>query len=305
MVEYALEFMRKFDRIPEDRVRLNVAQTFSVPFRRHGVEDRENPEKTRDEVLRAPAAPLFIPKEVLAKGEEVIQTKRFTPEYVVNLNGIRVEGEDIMVEANLTNYGVLPTLREQVSIFPESVMNPVLGQIAPVAVRGTFVSFKDKKIYLARRANTVQSGKIETYPAGTVSEGDDLSSALRNEAREEAGFRIGEDGNAYLIGVVRGRKDGPNPNFNYLIETDWTLEKFREKVGKEHDKVYAVDLNGDALRKFITTEFVSTTSDHDKTPDVSLAALLQVGQSIFGDKWFEGTLEELQAKVQLSVLKRS
>ena len=295
MAGYTVEMVRHFDRVPMENVRVDVSKTFAAPFLRRGVETRESPEKTRDEAARLPAAELFIPKEVIDAGARIVNTKKFTPEYLVNLQGVEVERDSIVVRVNHINYGVVPALRDLTGMFPEDLMKTVLNQLAPVAVRGVLISPKEGTLYLARRANVAQSGKIDTYPAGTVSEGDDLESALRKEADEEVGLKLGNDVSAELIGIVKGRRDGPNPNFTFRMVTEKPLKEIEAgTVGKEHDKVYPIRLDEKIVQETIRG-LVLDAPDHSRITDVGLGALLQAGRIEFTNGWYEETKSMLHS----------
>lgn len=287
--------MAYYGKIRESDVKLRMVDTYTVPFFRHGVTDAAEPKRTADEVVREPLEKLFIPPDVLSIGAGIIQRERFRPEYCLNLLDVEFKEGVVTVTANHINYGVLPTLRKLTEIFPEETMRPVLEQLALLAVRAVTVSPQNEKIYLARRAgSTVGSGKIETFPAGTVTEdNNDLGSALMNEAFEEAGLEI-HDYSAHLVGLVRGRGDDPIPNFIYMIETPWSLEQMQNGMGKEHDRIYTVKLDEREVREYIRTDFILRTPEHTRASDAGLASLLQVGRTMFGDKWYSGTVNELR-----------
>ncbi len=297
---YTIEMMRHFNKIPYANVTVSQTNTYTIPFRRYGVESPENPDKTRDEQIKRPldfsflqASPIW--SSIMPAGIEILKGKKFTPEYLLNLRGVDLDGEFVRVSANYVNYGVLPALRELTVRYPEEVMLPVLKEIAPIAVRAVLVSEKHGSIYMARRANVSRSGKIDTYPAGTVSEGNNLTAALRKETKEEAGFRIDEDGTAYLIGLARGRSDAPNPNFIYIIHTHWSFEQIKKNTSaKEHDEVFRIELDDRKLREHIKNDIIHTTEEHDNIVDIGLAAILQTGLVLFGAKWYGETLDELR-----------
>lgn len=210
---------------------------------------------------------------------------------------LRLSG-GIRIEANMVNYGSLAAIQGLTSAFSEETMLPVLNQVAPIAVRGILVSEKGL-IYLGRRANsTYIGGKIDTYPAVCVGEGEGgLSVTLEKEALEEASFRIGEDGEAHLIGLTRGKNTTSWPCFNFIIRTDWSLETLRKNTGREHDEVYAVELDPNVLRARITDDLVVADpgkNGYDRITEHGLSALLQVGKSFFGANWYQNLARELQ-----------
>ena len=276
-----VEFMRHFDWVPESNIKVKVREVFTVPYYRHGVEKPGDP-KTSDEVVRSPLKQFNIPEEVLLAGQREIQTKRFTPEYLLNLEGLRVENQAVVVEANLVNYGVVPSTRAIAPLFPEEIIRPVLDQVAPIAVRGVLVSDEHGSIYFGRRANVDCSGRIETFPAGSVSEGENLTEALRKEAKEEAGMELGKDGEARLISLIRGRTIDTNPNFVYMIQTPWSIQKVEESLGKEHDKVYSIRLDEKILHDRLLNDFIVPTNNHDSMTETSIGGVLEVGRIVFG-----------------------
>jgi hypothetical protein len=306
-VNYTIEMLHQPKKpLPEESIRLNMNDTYSVPWMRRGVQTADNPEKTGDETAMTPLVRLHIPAHVLEAGAGLVQKELFTPEYLANLQGVIFEGSVMQVEANGVNYGAVPTMRELTRLFSEEVMLPVLKQIAPISVRATLISSENGTLYLGRRANVSINGKLDTYPAGTVTYGHGLGSALRKEAREEAGIEIGIDGTATFVGIARGRTDSPNPNFNYIIETPWSVEKMRESLGPEHDKVYAIALDEEVLTERIVGDFVRDTPDHDRMTDAGLAALLQACRAYFGDKWYADTKGEIGAMAdpRITILER-
>lgn len=303
-VNYTLEIM--FDTsqnpLPAERVELTVEDTFTTALGlRHGVKTEENPEKTSDEIPRFPVKSVNIPDYISKAGAEIVQKKRFTPEWLMNLQSFDVAFDGLVVHigANKVNYGALPVLRELVKIFPADEMQSVLNQIAPMAVRAVLVSRDNGMAYLARRKNVEISGGIETFPAGTEGEDDSPLTALKKEAWEEAGIKIGVDGTtASFLGIGRGRTEGPNPNLFYLIETPLTLEQLFEQIRrntntKEHDKFYGIPWDEQILTECIVEDFVRKTPDHAKMPDVSVLSLLFAGGADFGPEWLEDTKNEL------------
>ncbi len=231
-VNYTIEMLYQPKKaLPEESIRLSMNDTYCVPWMRRGVQTADNPGKTGDETAINPLVRLHVPVHVLEAGAGLVQKERFTSEYLANLQRVTFDGSVMLVEANGVNYGAVPAMRELTRMFSEEVMLPVLDQIAPISVRATLISPENGTLYLGRRANVSVSGKLDTYPAGTVTYGYGLGSALRKEAREEAGLEIGTDGAASFVGIARGRADGPNPHFNYIIETPWSIEKIRENLG--------------------------------------------------------------------------
>ncbi len=296
---YTVELLRNFDRVPLDHTRLSVANEYLSPWLRHGVQNIKAPAKTADEQLREPRVSLGslvppIPPEVLAMGAELVQGKKFTPEYILNLIGMSEASGRLEVRANHINYGVLPVLRDLTGIFTEQVMHPVLDHFAPIAVRGVLTSPRHGVMYLARRANVSVSGAIDTYPAGVVEEGKTLVAALGAEASEEAGLTLGSSTTALLIGVSRGRTEAPNPNFNYMMETNWSLQRLTETSMSEHDRVYEVRLDEKVLQRFILEELILPQKEHARITDAGLGAMLQFGRAYFGSAWYAETIEMLQ-----------
>jgi len=169
-VDYTIDILKHFNKVPEDNIKLNLTGTFTIPFR------------GSNEILRNPREQLFIPKEVMSAGEEIIKSKKFRPGWVANYKGMKIKNGVIYVDANIVNYGALPVIRDLTQIFPDSIMLPVLNQIAPLAVHALMISPNNGSMYLARRVNVDCSGQLSTYPAGTVAEGNDIRATLREEA---------------------------------------------------------------------------------------------------------------------------
>lgn len=283
-----------FNNIAGQNPTFKVEKTFSIPFRRTGVESKEDPLHTKDEILRYPLEELAIPSPVLTLARKIINTKKFTPGWIANCRRIEIQNGQINIEANLTNYGVLPTLMELTRIFPDEIMRPVLDQIAPLGVHSVMLSIRNGSLYLARRVNVDCSGQLSVYPSGTVAEGYNIRTTLERESIEEAGFKLGYDGTECLIGLVRGRGDSPNPNLVYMINTPWSFKQLNLNTSRdEHDKVYAIPLDEKIIADKLKNDFIFRTPDHDRILGASVAAILLVGKTLFGNRWYITTIGNL------------
>ena len=296
---YKLE-MRHFGKVPEGNVRTYVKEGYVILAARRGAPEREGalPIKTADETVRSPRLGLIVDSGINSLAQRVVQERLFTPEYLLNITRVQFNGYVVDIYANKVNYGSLSALQVITSQFPEDKIRPVLDQVAPGSARGVLVSAKNEVIYLARRKNVnVASGRIDTYPAGGTGEDEsDINYTLRAEAMEEAGFRIGQDGEAFLIGLTRGRNEGISPSFNYMIETDWSIDTLRRNTTPEHDKVYETPLDEKKLRERIVEDLVVPSQgrrEYERITEHGLSALLQVGKVLFGNGWYKSVVGNL------------
>lgn len=296
---YAIDMLEFFGKIKDDKVKIDPIDTITVLARRVGAPKKEGvpPKKFSDEPITKPREPLDIPTDIKLKAEELVQGILFTPENLRNLRKLKYENGNVYVEANYVNYGSMAVMRPLSISFEEERILPVMNQVAGLAMSGIMFSEKYQSIYLGRRGKTLVGGKWMGYPAGGMNEKSNLADTSAKETLEEAGFVLDEDGTAYLIGAVRGRYHSANPNFNYLIYTDWDFKKLWERTNKiEHDLICAVPLDEKALREYIKENLLGAKPNgeiYDKTVDNGLGNMLQAGRVHFSNGWYFDTVKEL------------
>ena len=305
---YAFDMIGYFGKLEPDKVSLNTRKTFSVLAYRHSAPKRDgvDPIKTSDESLRYPLESLDVPFEIKQKAEEIVQTQLFTPEYLQNLRKLKLENGVLHFDTNLVNYGSLPTTRALMQYFPEEQMLPVINQIAPMGSIAILVNESDQFFSYARRAAKVAvSGRWHGIPGGTYSEGDDIFSNIMREAKEELSksgreedseFEFGGDNQAYLVGLNRGRYHSLAVGLDFIIYTNWSLNRMWQNLADEHDLIRAIPLDEKALRVEILDMLFGGTPEgktYDKLVDHGLGAMLHMGRLHFGNGWYDQMAKEL------------
>lgn len=294
---YKIEILSKpIARISATDINLRMENSFTVLVR------------GADEELRQPLNHLKISVYMRRRAEEIVKNAKFKPEYVVNMQKLSFTENSLAISANYVNYGSVVAVRALAKEFPDQIL-PIMDKVAPIGVNGVLLSRKDSLLYIARRANVTSSGTWHVYPAGTVSENQNIETALRKEAMEEASFQTSEY-QFDLVGIMRGRIHGPNPALVFVTEINFPYEMLKKMTRpEEHDKVMGIPADPMQLKIFLEKIIFEKAVDNEGERliinDQGLGSLILVGRSLFGEVWYENLKDISSEKPSRFMLEES
>ena len=300
---YRIEMLVHTGRMREADVGLSKVRSFSVLARRQGLDNQYDIYRKADEAEKRPLCELSVPEHISEHAVSLVQEYLFKPQYLLNLIRLGFEEGKLRVVANSVNYGSYAILAELAGIYHDG-MFPVMSQVAPIAINAVIVSNAAEAMFVSQRRQFGKNGGMwETFPTGLVDARQNLRSALRLHTSEETFLSVGVNARAQasLVGVSRGTYHTGGPNFNYLLETDVSFEYLVTRMGVEHDAVIPIYLNPNAVRNYLFNSMVKVGSEgKDYIVDAAVAAILQVGKTIFGDKWYADTVGTLRDRSDIN-----